>query len=521
MSQLTIRNCTLDYRVARALADAEGTRQRLDLLARRELASSLERHMPEIDDGRRIVFIDQVALGLSFNNTNDDQALVRAIASGARDAVRTALEVPSTNTVVFTDRASFIASFLADLLHGRAHDVWYYFEFEDLLSASPSQAAMELLTADPDDGRDALRQLPPADLELLFSRLAHDDVAVLANRCFAPPGPSHAPREMVTQWLGAITRAIQAIQGFAHESTARRLIRLYRAILQQRPELGPDANLGRFLRDLLKASEHVSGSAMSALRVGDIATAMRGADAAMRVLMASIAPDAGRTLADVIDRLAAPSRESTSAASAIAGLALLLATWRESGIGGALASIADDLGPHAPALLRYVIAAHCAGRENFTRIANDPAVALFADGVKAPAPAAIRSLAQKFGPHHAARLSARVTVDDRDGDPSLWLAASDLALPPDDLMTPSLIPLSALAVRTFAARLGALTHSSIPYLRTNILASPGQINFDSEGVRVRLSACPLQVVLRMCGFDRGTFEVPWLKQTPLAFEFDT
>jgi hypothetical protein len=94
------------------------------------------------------------------------------------------------------------------------------------------------------------------------------------------------------------------------------------------------------------------------------------------------------------------------------------------------------------------------------------------------------------------------------------------------LPIPCRLPLDALRVLAgavlarFASKLGTLSHSTLPYLRRNILQSTAHLRLSAERVEVCFRSCPLQVVLRMAGCDRGHGPVPWLGGRRLEFRYD-
>lgn len=97
-------------------------------------------------------------------------------------------------------------------------------------------------------------------------------------------------------------------------------------------------------------------------------------------------------------------------------------------------------------------------------------------------------------------------------------AAADLAhftlcSGPGDLVW-TLIARSTL--RLFAARLRGFEWSGAAYLAEKLLALPALVRIDGRRVDVRLTSCPLDVVLRMAGLDGRSWRVPWLDDLEVA-----
>ena len=84
----------------------------------------------------------------------------------------------------------------------------------------------------------------------------------------------------------------------------------------------------------------------------------------------------------------------------------------------------------------------------------------------------------------------------------------------------ALSPVSSALLRGFAARLGAFAESSPEYMRRNFIENRADIESSGERLSVRFHTCPLQMVLRMAGFDHSTWVLDWLGRRELAFRFD-
>ena len=87
-------------------------------------------------------------------------------------------------------------------------------------------------------------------------------------------------------------------------------------------------------------------------------------------------------------------------------------------------------------------------------------------------------------------------------------------------LSEALAPLSSYVLSRFAARLGAFAESSPDYLRRNFLECRAEVELFAGRVSVRFLTCPLQMVLRMAGYDQASPAVPWLKNRKLEFHFD-
>ena len=79
--------------------------------------------------------------------------------------------------------------------------------------------------------------------------------------------------------------------------------------------------------------------------------------------------------------------------------------------------------------------------------------------------------------------------------------------------------LTAVVVREFTRALRGFESSSPEYVRRNFLLAPAQMEHDIHQLHVHFERCPLEIVLRLSGFDQEKPNVPWLDSKQLAFSF--
>jgi hypothetical protein len=90
---------------------------------------------------------------------------------------------------------------------------------------------------------------------------------------------------------------------------------------------------------------------------------------------------------------------------------------------------------------------------------------------------------------------------------------------PDHEWDLALSVVSSAVLRQFASKLGAFAESTPGYLCRNFLESHSEIEVFTNHISVRFLTCPLQMVLRMVGFDHTTWQMPWLEDRKLEFHF--
>jgi hypothetical protein len=107
-------------------------------------------------------------------------------------------------------------------------------------------------------------------------------------------------------------------------------------------------------------------------------------------------------------------------------------------------------------------------------------------------------------------------------EPSEWLSlhsATHSPLP-DESWDRELGLMSAIALQGFATRLGAMAGSP-SYLSRNFLESEAEIWVSEGAIAVNFLTCPLQMVLKMAGFEHFRWQIPWLGNRQLIFNFDS
>jgi hypothetical protein len=194
-------------------------------------------------------------------------------------------------------------------------------------------------------------------------------------------------------------------------------------------------------------------------------------------------------------------------------------------------------GTDKPAWLLYSIALQCLGGNRLEQSRADPAPTLFA-GLAAPLQASAiarhadritPAMHESFGnqphlPRTACResASAPAAVSAKESsNAAKWLSLEgETAAIPNPALNTALQPVSAAVLRCFAGRLGALAPSSPEFLRRNFIESRAMIELLPDRIDVWFLTCPLQMVLRMAGFEHTSWTLPWLGGRRLTFHFE-
>jgi hypothetical protein len=520
----------------------------MDQIVSQLLAQTLENQLAQWNDADdALYFIEQLHFDLPLDLTqNDDRQLAKIWAGALYISIQHTLRQAGRGVICFRDRSTFIASFLEDLIQGRAWDYWYYAEFAELQSVSLGQAILNVLTLDRDVGREALLELTRRDsLERLLTRLTDAEVEAIATQCLLPPSPTVILPNTYGRWIDGLRSLLSS--GMALTSViARDVTRLYLGLLRQQPELGPDVNLVRFIQDILLLRQAVvelsdRSQFLSLLAVNDWTEARRllGRSPLQPLLITLMREMSGVKVVELLQELQVEDSQpmQSRVVTEYGGIFLLAGVIADLDLDHFLQNCPypEPDGISKTGLLLYAIALQCLGLENATQAISDQSLAVFAGLTKPPDSAQLQTYADSLTPeihlafrrqfqaHREACLNRpelfmlsrlpRPTVFDwfsLSGDPELLKPRWDAAL----------LEVSATVLQGFAAKLGAFSDSSPAYLCRNFLKSQSEIEMYTDRISIHFLTCPLQMVLRMAGFEDICWQITWMEGRSLSFQFD-
>lgn len=497
-NSIHIHHLDARYTVARGQEDVSSLQRRLDRIASEILAQTWDNSIIQASTSNEpICFIEKMEVNLDLDTSyEDDRLLADTWAHHLHEDVLQTLSRGGRGVIVFRDCAEFLASFLEDLLRDHAWEHWYYREFEHLRSLSLGQAVLKTLTDDGDVGRDALIELTRRnELDLLLAALSDTEVDAIVSQCLLPASSSIFLPAVHAEW----DRTLQSFLtkgDFALTSVlSRDVARLYLYVLRDRPDLGPDVNLARFIQNSLKAQQ-IQAPASVTRRV------FTGYGGIFLLAPAALEME----LHDFLERSPYPGPSGMSKVE----------------------------------LSLFLIALQCLGRKNLEQAQRDAGLALFAGLPTSPTASQIKEYTDALTPDmhetfkedwqtHQKEIASRPgvfllpkstlsTIKDYSGEFSLSShAPTFLSNREWDV---ALSGISSAILRQFALKLGAFADSSPDYLHQNFLESRAEIEILPDHIAVRFLTCPLQMVLRMAGFDHGSWTVPWLENRKLEFRFD-
>jgi hypothetical protein len=510
---LTISHFEANYFLPEGLPDRAASQRRLDRVVQRLPELLHGRLRPPASDETAVYRIRHLQLDL----------WVDALAMGDQDiaagwgrlllvAVTHALLYGGASDVVrYDDHAHFVASFLADLLGGRAWSRWMYDEFSPLRGLLPGQVAAQLLAPRPELLLPVARRLQQDnELERLLQALRPADVELIWRRGlgFGPPDATWRPpakllRELLAAAAGA---ALETASG----GWQRNLLRLYLAVVMARPEFAGNTAVGGLVHHLVRVHQLWqqrpspllwAALAQQEIEAPEAVTAflarLDGELAAVRDwFRVALATPAGRAYLGQLAHAIVPAGASGDTGPAettarrqrmptsFAGLAFLLPVMRDL-----------ELHEWLGAAGRYQLLLAALGRPHQPLAWGDAAVSWLAG----------------LAPHEEERM--RTAPVDWPGV-AQWTeagaiteaaqeAAGHLGAPPGSTV-------ALLVLRRFAAGLRGFAGSSPAYLARQFINLPGRLHVDDESIHVYLDRAPLSVVLRMAGRDGEQGRVHWL-----------
>jgi hypothetical protein len=553
MTQIHIYQFNAQYNTTSSLEHPAALQRRLDQIAMDLLADALEARFSDgTASDEPVYFIEQMAVDLTVDAAKlDDHQLATTWAKSLQEGIARTLSQGGSGVIVFSNRGEFLASFLRDLLAGQAWTCWYYQEFAALRSLSTGQAILTVLTTDGDTGREALLTLTQqGQLDRLLALLSDAEVEAIARSCLLPSSPSVVLPNTVSVWIQAVRSRLQ--QGVTLTGIlARDLTRLYLELLRHRPELGPDVNLARFIHNLLQLRQTVMARDDVAQFLQQLAAdrwmgvlSQLDRSPAKQLLTTLMREVSGAEVVELLQNLQVDAPQTTShlGVTPYGGIFLLVGAIADLELQDFLerCPYPEPKGMSKAGLLLWLVALQCLGRQNAVQAQHDRGLALFA-GLSHPpessylqeyaaalTPAMHEAFAQMFQAHYNA-VSARPGlfiyrrgISSEFADLSDWFSLYSDAEPllPNPQWDLTLAIVSSVVLQWFVAKLGAFAGSSPPFISQNFLESQAMIEVSSVGVTVRFLTCPLQMVLRMAGFDHNSWEVPWLENRQLTFQFD-
>jgi hypothetical protein len=521
---LSVERLVSTYLVPGDHPDPERVRRELDEVARKFMIDSWGRALAELLDANdpSVWLIENISSDFLMELNAAEPEAVAAIWAGkmAESLVKTIARGADGESVLrFANRAEFIAWFLRDLAAGAAWNRWYYRQFETLRSLPIGPAIRQTLLREPDQAEAALLHLARTNrMRTLAGFLSRADQEILVQLCC--PQETTPRRTIFAAVFAAWT---------AEPLSARLPLNLYLEARNDYPDVAP--------AEIRSAVRHIStlDSWQQGRRLEGIAAAV--AAGRLTPIIGRLSPAEQETLlyfaflasedVDWPDRIAEVAQPSSTGygkdrtaftgqardvgfATRWTGVFLLLpALIAHRELSRAYGGVEDGI-------LRYLLLAWCV-REN---------AAVGPEFEKTIAVAA--GLAEAPGRHELGQARPRTELllqrEDllpEDGD---RMAATGENQWPEIMLEESMRSQLGLAstvlLRDFARRLPGLGRSSSAYLWRNILSGDGFITSTAGRVLVELAPRPLEIVLRLAGFDAIRLTPPWLADTEMVIRIE-
>jgi hypothetical protein len=449
----------------------------------RDLAGRLARWIDAEAGGERLVFIDRLEVDLMASSAWSDDVIADHLAERLALALAARREDPAT--VFFRDRPEFLAAFLLSAVDGSAWSRWWFAaEFDGLRPLGASAIVRTLVVNEGEVGMAALARMTADAAQRLVSSLAAGDAAILLRWIARRPALNEPPLAEAWRWsaalepepdadarpwLGALIASERRAPASAGGDTLATMAELWR--------------LRRVSRALAPAVAHLTAPLAFlralAARAG-VSTRWLDGRAEHDGDLAAIAADIRDTVRDrASDAAAGPGQ-----APAPAGEAAPIRTR----FGGAVVLLNLMCRLAWPDRQREaLVRQHVRAPEELVRALALAVIARALSPAEARAVMTDRALLAAVGLTDARRVLQRrrsaATAFSIEGGARGLLAA-------------------------LRSRLPGLTHSTPRYLRRNVLSLPAEVAVDAGVVHVALGTAPLDVLLVLAGYKRGSCLLP-------------
>jgi hypothetical protein len=562
-SRLFVEHLYNRYLVAGDQGAAEELRDRLERSIRADLPSALAATLDRIlnPEDSSIWFVRRLVLDFPLNAEIDpgNAAHVWAaqIAGALSDAMR---DRHGVDAIRFSDRTSYIAQFLLDLVAGSSWDKWYYENFAGLRALSVTAALRTAILDDPETGLDVLHILGNKALTIARALCGPDAARVLIGLSAGPSVGNEA------ECVSAVAGIAPGILHGAGGDEQRHALILFLTARQSHPGLDR--------KTLAKASRAIAwlcrwiaegGLAPNQLRSGGRLLAIyRALEPEHAALLAPFLAS-GSTVLDTLLSSGPPAGvpPESRAYTHFGGMFLLLPLIDEMPITDGCSDWPNpDGGADVLTLARFLILIKCLGGRQAFGCSSDTVVR---DSMHIPPDLAWQSIAawsNRLRPEHLdqlldslfawhleigaaigppfefARARCRGVREIFEVDPArgIWIrrrallhgaeVSQDATPDLDYVVIPRslgirrgvdiALSIAAQAVlRNFAWKLPGFSQSSLPYLAANFLNCTAAIEPQPGRTVVRIGRTPLNLILGITGLNSSSYSVSW-KPLPYA-----
>jgi hypothetical protein len=370
--------------------DAHG---RLDRIMRsslpHECAKRLETLLP--DDGA-VWFIRRLDVEAVVDLALDDVAVAGLWADGILDGLtRTLAGSESGNEFMhFPDRATYLASFLEDLVAGHAWDRWYYAQLDSLRQLPTGVAIREALVRDVEEADAALVMLAATGrLGVVLSAMSPTDLRRVLDACI-PRGSGMTAGDSALDAVLAVWADAAIEWSSGPLARARNALRLYVAVrgrgaLLSGSELRAAIDVLVWLAAIGHDPSQLSapfpgqrdGGALSVDPTESVEE-IAASRAALRSLSAAAIERARRVVTSATKGLQARSGAMTDLTSMYGAIFLLLPAMEEIGVDDLVsrARYSAPTGMDVQTTLRMIVALKCLGSSRTQEALDDPIVQL-------------------------------------------------------------------------------------------------------------------------------------------------
>lgn len=483
-----------------------------------QVAEEIDRRLQRLAQKNSVFHIRKLKLHLALPCSGfSTRSLSRALAGQLVSELEKQLSGSRENMVFFATQAEFIASFIGDLLAGRAWNTWYYTEFQALRHVTAQEGAVQMLLPRWDALPAIIRHLAPTALmqlseafdpsqaRRLFTQWSSVGIERTFHQAFTP-----AIERLQTVWQQVQTLPVPTVPETSHErSLNQAAVRYFLNLLQALPGVA-DAEALLWLAAqrvfLLRYGEHIP-ALMEDHRIergAHPAPALR--DDQARVIAAALLlwiekSDKHRDLVEQQRQSAQACKRPPAHSESLSDAEEQPGAMPE---GMTLYSRHAGLALLIPVLFSLGLHHQCQMKELREAL-------VLACG-ETDRPDSAESWLQKLFPDTHDNPAHLLTPQERAEPPQRWRLGLDAVRQQQLQQLVGAKQLAQLLLYQFAARLSGLQQSSNDYLRRQFLHCSGHFVFYKERIEAHIRGVPLAIVLRMSGLAHWSEKLPWLNR---------
>lgn len=536
MMNLEIDDFNCHYIISKSNNSIASLRDRFDYISKNLLAKALERKISSTDEDTSLILINKLELdfSLSLSDLSDVDIADMWSSQLVSEFKKSMNSSDSSNVVIFSSRAEYLASFIADLIKGVAWQKWQYDGFEHLKKFDSRGVIKEVLKWDHEIVEDILLLLVEKNcLDELLRELKEDDFKIIYDDYLDAHEKygSKSYRDLIRILTTVLDESSLDFHGKEFLSF-KNYLRLYLKTIQRYPELRSVPFLRKavrltfLLKELLKKS--TGGEVVSNLiEQGDMEGFLsfvqsetdRNSPGLFSFIKEVITSEGETAFFEIIKEI--KEKSATVSAEKIittyGGIFVLIRTILEMKLNLLINNSSypewDNLS--RPQTLFLFLAQKIAGYKELIYEGIDSGLLAFAGFKNPPMPVLLKEYVEAITPEMNIHFLKTVK---KSFPQDMEIIKADLPKKNEDVNFDDVLEITTKIIyHNFAKRLRRFEKSNAEYIYINFLQRPAEIALEQDGISIKLSKKPLDIILRMSGSIEEINGVSWLNNKSVRF----